>query len=601
MSEKKLKSWVIVPAVIVALGIGIAGGLLIGTRPPGPDETAEGQAAAGQQLYSCGMHPDIIRDEPGNCPICGMKLTPITGVSTEAAKPQGERKVKYWRAPMDPTYISDKPGKSPMGMDLVPVYEDEIAEGAISIDPVTVQNMGLRTALVKKGKLVRTIRTVGHIDYDETKLHIINTKITGWIEKLHVNTTGEVVEKGQPLLEIYSPELVSTQEEYLSALRSYSELKESRYEEARQGALELVNSAKKRLEYWDIDEAQIRSLEKKGEIKKTLTLYSPAAGVVLHKNAVEGAHVKAGSDLFRIADLSTVWVLAQVYESDLPFIELGQHSEINLPYMPGESFQGEVTYIYPYLDKKTRDVQLRLQFPNPGYKLKPEMYANVVIKSELPGERILIPEESVIHSGKREIVFVDMGQGKYAPREITTGASGKGNVVEVIKGLLSGEMIVASGQFMLDSESKTQEAIQKMIKAKMEAPAEAHEHPTAEMKEEEHLRQQEEPVSEVMEEEGHEHVPGEVENLNLTPDKKAHYADEVYTCPMDEHSHVLQVGPGRCPECEMFLVPITETGRAVWTCPMEEHHHILSNRPGECPECGMKLIKLRAREEGGGR
>lgn len=600
MSEKKLKSWVIIPVVIVALGIGIAGGLLIGTRPPGPDETAEGQAAAGQQLYSCGMHPDIIRDEPGNCPICGMKLTFITGVSTEAAKPQGERKVKYWRAPMDPTYISDKPGKSPMGMDLVPVYEDEIAEGAISIDPVTVQNMGLRTALVKTGKLIRTIRTVGHVDYDEENLYTINAKVGGWIEKLHVNATGETVKKGEPLLEIYSPDLVTTQEEYLAALRSYSELKDSPYQDARQGALDLLNSTRKRLQYWDIDEAQIQSLEKSGEIKKTLTLHSPANGVVLHKNAVEGAHVKPGSDLFRIADLSTVWVLAHVYESDLPYIRLGQEAEMDLPYFPGESFAGKVTYIYPYLDQKTRDVKLRLQFPNPGYRLKLEMYANVVIQSELAGERILIPEESVIHSGKREIVFVDMGEGKYAPREITTGPSGEGNVVEVTKGLFPGEMIVASGQFMLDSESKTQEAIQKMIKAKMEAPAEAHEHPTAEMKEEEHLRQQEEPVSEVMEE-GHEHVPGEVENLNLTPDKKAHYADEVYTCPMDEHSHILQVGPGSCPECEMYLVPITQTGRAVYTCPMEEHHHILSDRPGECPECGMKLIKLGAKEEGGGR
>jgi Cu(I)/Ag(I) efflux system membrane fusion protein/cobalt-zinc-cadmium efflux system membrane fusion protein len=436
---------------------------------------------------------------------------------------------------------------------------------------------------------------VGHIDYDEKKLYIVNTKITGWIEKLHVNTTGEVVQKGQPLLEIYSPELVSTQEEYLSALKNYSELKDSPYEEARAGALELLNSTRKRLEYWDINESQIEDLKRNREIKKTLTLHSLADGVVLHKNAVEGAHVKAGSDLFRIADLSTVWVLGHIYEYELPYIKLGQTAMMSLSYLPGERFEGKVIYIYPYLEKKTRDVKIRLEFPNPGYRLKPEMYADVVIESELSGERILIPEEAVIRSGKREIVFVDMGEGKYAPREITAGVSGQGDVVEVKKGLFAGEMIVVSGQFMLDSESKTQEAIQKMIKAKM-AAATLETEPAALTASEtvEESKPDAHTVHETSEEaETHEQAQGEVRNLNLTPDKKAHQADEVYTCPMDEHSHILQVGPGDCPECGMYLVPITETGRDVYTCPMEEHHHILSNVPGGCPECGMQLAPLR--------
>jgi RND family efflux transporter MFP subunit len=582
MSDRKSKSQLIMLVAAVALVLGVGIGLLIGKSPSGP--APESQETAGVQLYSCGMHPDIISDEPGNCPICGMKLTPVKSAVSAAARPEGERKIKYWRAPMDPTYISDKPGKSPMGMDLVPVYEDEIGEGAIGIDPVTVQNMGLRTAPVKTGELTRTVRTVGYVDYDERKLYIVNTKITGWIEKLHVNTTGEVVQKGQPLLEIYSPELVSTQEEYLSALKNYSELKDSPYEEARAGALELLNSTRKRLEYWDIDQNQIERLKRNKEIKKTLTLYSPAKGVVLHKNAVEGAHVNAGSDLFRIADLSTVWVLGHIYEYELPYVKLGQRAEISLSYLPGETFEGKVTYIYPYLDQKTRDVKIRLEFANPGYRLKPEMYADVVIKSKLSGERILIPEEAVIHSGKREIVFMDMGEGKYASREITTGVSGQGDVVEVKKGLLAGEMIVVSGQFLLDSESKTQEAIQKMIKAKMEVSpqTESHEHPAPESEEEP---------------ETHEQDHGEVKNLNLTPEKMAHFADDVYTCPMDEHSHILRVGPGDCPECGMFLVPIAETGRDVYICPMEEHHHILSNGPGDCPECGMKLVRLKSKDE----
>ena len=584
MPEKKSKSLGIVLFMVVALAIGLAGGFLIGKKSAGPKDLAQSGEASAKQLYSCGMHPEIIQEGPGNCPVCGMKLTPIKSASTTSTRPKGERKIKYWRAPMDPTYISDEPGKSPMGMDLVPVYEDEIEEGAITIDPITVQNMGLRTGLVQTGELTRTIRTVGHIDYDEKKLYIINTKITGWIEKLYVNTTGEMVEKGQPLLEIYSPELVSTQEEYLTSLKGYQELKDSPYQEARQGALELLNSTRRRLEYWDIDKDQIENLERNGEIKKTLTLYSPTTGVVLHKNAIEGAYVKVGSDLFRIAGLSTVWVLATIYEYELPYIKLGQKAQMTLAYLPGESFEGKLTYIYPYLEQKTRDVKVRLEFSNPGYRLKPDMYVDVVIESKLSGERVLIPEEAVIRSGKREIVFLDMGEGKYAPREITTGVSSEGNVVEVKKGLLPGEIIVVSGQFMLDSESKTQEAIQKMIKAKMAAS------PQAEM-------QMTSAAQTTEKEEVQKPTGAEVKNLNLTPEKKAHSAEEVYTCPMEEHSHILQVGPGKCPECEMDLVPVTETSRDVYTCPMEEHHHILSNRPGKCPECGMDLIKLESKDQ----
>jgi hypothetical protein len=367
-------------------------------------------------------------------------------------------------------------------------------------------------------------------------------------------------------------------------LKSYQELKDSPYEEARKGALELLNSTRKRLEYWDIKKEQIENLERNGEIKKTLTLYSPARGVVLHKNAIEGAYVKAGSDLFRIADISTIWLLAHIYEYELPYVRLGQKAQISLPYLPGEFFEGKLTYIYPYLDQKTRDVKVRLEFPNPGFRLKPEMYANVMIESKLAGERILIPEEAVSRSGKREIVFVDMSEGKYAPREITAGVSGEKGVVEVKSGLLPGEIIVVSGQFMLDSESKTQEAIQKMIKAKMVLSPQPEAHV--------------QPVSETTKEtESLERLHGEVENLNLTPEKKANFAEKVYTCPMVEHSHILQVGPGQCPECGMDLVPITETGRDVYTCPMEEHHHILSDVPGKCPDCGMNLTKLESEDQ----
>ena len=227
---------------------------------------------------------------------------------------------------------------------------------------------------------------------------------------------------------------------------------------------------------------------------------------------------------------------------------------------------------------------MRLEFSNSDLKLKPEMYADVVIESDLPGTRVLVPEEAVIHSGKREIVFVDLGEGKFAPREIVTGVSGEGNVVEVKEGLMPGETIVASGQFMLDSESKTQEAIQKMIQS--QSPASSA--PQAQVP----------PAPDsATRAEAQEAAATAVKNLNLTPDKKADFADQVYTCPMPEHSYVLQVGPGTCPECGMDLVPITRTGRTVYTCPMPEHHHILSDQPGECPECGMKLVPLKSKSE----
>jgi Cu(I)/Ag(I) efflux system membrane fusion protein len=422
------------------------------------------------------------------------------------------------------------------------------------------------------------------VTYDERKLYAINTKIDGWIDKLYVNETGQEVEEGQPLLEIYSPDLVSTQEEYLSAAKNYQSLKDSPYPDVRQGALELLNATRRRLQYWGIDEGQIRNLESGSGMKKNLVLNSPARGVVVRKDAVEGSYVKAGSDLFGIADLSTVWIQAAVYEYELPYLKLGQTARVSLPYLPGESFQGKVTYVYPYLDAKARDVKVRLEFPNPDLKLKPEMYADVVIESELPGDRVLVPEEAVIRSGKREIVFVDLGDGKFAPREIVTGASGEGDVVEVKKGLLPGETVVASGQFMLDSESKTQEAIQKMIQTQSPASsAPQTEAPSAS----DSAKQTEAPEAEA----------AAVKNLNLTPDKKADFADQVYTCPMPEHSYVLQVGPGSCPECGMDLVPVPQTGRTVYTCPMPEHHHILSDRPGECPECGMKLVPLKSKSE----
>src|SRR5574341_740718 len=567
MNSTKLK--ITIFGIILALIIGL-GGYLIGKKSE-PKMSQTEEATDKHQLYSCGMHPQIIQEGPGNCPICGMKLTPLR--SAAVTKPAGERKIKYWKSSMDPTFVSDKPGKDQMGMDLVPVYEDEVQEGAISIDPVTIQNMGLKTALARKQKLTRTIRTVGHIDYNEELLYTINTKISGWIDKLYVDKTGELVKKGQPLLEIYAPELVSTQEEYLIALKNFQNLQSSSFPEAKKGAEQLLKSTKRRLLNWDISEEQIDRLEKTGEVKKNLVLYAPANGVVTEKMVTDGAYVEAGMNLFKIADLSTVWVLAHIYEYELPYIKIGQKASIESPYFPGEEIEGKVTYIYPYLNETARDVQIRIEVPNPRLKLKAEMYANVIIASELSGARVVIPEEAVIRSGKREIVFLDLGEGKFLPREVVTGVSGEGHVIEIKQGLMPGDRIVVSAQFMLDSESKTQEAIKKMLEMKQVGSNSTH--PVEGKKKKKEMK------------ENHQHS-----NLNLTPDKKANSAEEVYTCPMAEHSHVLQVGPGDCPECGMKLVQSTQTGRKVYSCPMEEHRFVLNDKRGRCPKCEMELVPL---------
>ncbi len=435
----------------------------------GVAEQTAGQSGEGEtQLWTCGMHPEVILDQPGQCPKCGMNLVPVKKKETaeKKAKPKGERKILYWQAPMDPTEIYDHPGKSKMGMDLIPVYEDQAglgAGGAITIDPATVQNMGVRMTTVKKQDFSRVIRTVGIIKYNEERLYTINTKISGWIERLYVDYTGKLVRRGDPLLEIYSPDLVTTQEEYLLAVQNLKAVQKASFTSIREGAESLLRSTRKRLSYWDIPESEIKRLEETGKVRKTLQLHSPFSGVVIHKNAVEGAFVKEGSNLYQLADLSTVWVLASIYDNELPWITEGQPAEMELSYLPGKRFRGKINYIYPYLNEKARDVQVRLEFSNPNLELKPGMYANVFLSGKTIHDALVIPTEAVIRSGKRNLVFVVREKGKFEPRQIRIGEEDDRGNVRVISGLLEGETIVTSAQFMLDSESRLQEAIQKML------------------------------------------------------------------------------------------------------------------------------------------
>ncbi|MCG6919396.1 MAG: efflux RND transporter periplasmic adaptor subunit [Deltaproteobacteria bacterium] len=392
------------------------------------------------------------------------------GLEAGMIDPKTGKKVKYWVAPMDPTYVRKEPGKSPMGMDLVPVYEEEGGEkeptSTIRIDPVTVQNMGVRTALVQKKPLVKYIRTYGNIRTDETKLYEINTKFAGWIEKLYVEFEGEVVKKGQPLFDVYSPELVTAQEEYLLALRQYENLSSSAYPSIREGAQRLLQASRTRLLYWDITDKQIGEIERTGKTRKTVTIHSPASGVVVIRKATEGRFFKPGKRMYKIADLSTVWVDVEIYEYDLPWIHQGMPAEMELPYSPGKSFHGKVLYIYPYLNPQTRTATARLEFPNPDYELKLDMYANVYLKSTVAAESLVIPQESVIRSGVRNVVFISLGNGRFQPRDVQLGLEGNNDEYQVLEGLSEGEEIVTSAQFMLDSESRLREAIEKMLEVK---------------------------------------------------------------------------------------------------------------------------------------
>jgi Cu(I)/Ag(I) efflux system membrane fusion protein len=332
----------------------------------------------------------------------------------------------------------------------------EVASGTVQISPERQQLIGVKTGTVEMKPLEKIIRTVGRIDYDEKRLATISPKIGGWIEDLYVDFTGRFVQQGEPLLTIYSPELVSTQEEYLLALRAKKDLIKSPFTEVAESGNSLAESARRRLKLWDITEEQIKALEESGQPRKTLTLYSPFSGIVLEKAAYKGMNLMPGMALYKLADLSVVWLYADIYEYELPFIRLGQQATIQLSYLPGEAFTGKAIYVYPALDPNTRTAKVRFEFPNPHGKLKPEMYANVEIKVHL-GSKLAVPEGAIIDTGLRQMAIIDKGSGYFEPREVKVGAK-VDNYYEVIKGLKAGERVVTSANFLIDSESKFKEA-----------------------------------------------------------------------------------------------------------------------------------------------
>ena len=463
-------------AVVLVLLVGLIAGCV--TEQPAP-------TAATDQLWTCGMDPQVIEDTPGSCPICGMDLVPLKH------DPQPAPEASPAHAGHD------------HGMDLgdapLPVGKP------VLVDPVVVQNMGVRTAIVERGPIFRHVRSIGEIEVAEDAISVVNLRYSGWIERILVDETGVEVRKGQTLFEIYSPELVAAQDEYLLALRTAGP------DDVR------ASSARTRLTLWGVPASAIDALVARGEASRTLAVKAPRAGYVLHKSVVEGARVVAGQDLYRIGNLQTIWVRTEVYEFDAPWIEVGQRALMELSFARGEPIEGTVGYVYPTLNPESRTLSVRIEFPNPGLALRPGMFATVLIETQRHDDVVRVPTEAIIHSGQRQIVFVVQDYGRYQPRDVRTGLYGDRRLTEVLSGLDAGDEVVVSGQFLLDSESQLNEALDKLLADRLQKRSGESVDPHA----------------------GHDH-----EQTGL------------FTCPM--HPDFVTEDPdATCPQCGMDLVPVT--------------------------------------------
>ena len=513
MTRFKIPPGIFIAAVVlVAAAAGVAA-IRSGRLPWGQ------QREAG--VYYCPMHPSYTSDRPGSCPICNMQLVkreaepaaapaaapaqpakstgdvchlhncpmahtgqpcpmlvvskpgeevvcPICGKHVAEAEEPPEHAVLYWTDPMMPGYRSDKPGTSPMGMELIPVYAEAgltggppAAEGytPILVSPQKQQLIGVKTARAQRQSLTKTIRTVGRVTVDETRIVRVNPKVEGWVEEVFAKYAGDAVTNGQPLFSFYSPDFVQTQEEYLAARRTLDGLAPNAGPELLATALSNVAAARQRLLWWDVTEEQVQQLEQRGMPSKTLTLTSPIDGVVLAKEVFPGQFMERGAKFYELADLSTVWVDADLYESDPSLVGIGQEVAI----LPAEGqelpeLRGKVVYVSPVVNPQTRTATARVELANPGNVLKPGRFVTAQLTVEL-GQRLVIPAEAVLSTGTRHVVFVDKGQGLFEPRDVTVGAKSEGRV-EVVSGVADGDAIVVSSQFLIDSESRLKAALE---------------------------------------------------------------------------------------------------------------------------------------------
>ncbi len=454
----------LVVAILVALSVGGVGGYWFASQSAPDAAHIAGDAAQNRKplFYRNPMNPAITSPVPAQDEM-GMDYIPVYA---DKNKPK-ERKALFYRNPMNPAITSPVPAQDEMGMDYIPVYADNDSDsdapaGTVRIDPVTVQNIGVRTAVAEQRTLSRHIRAVGRVAYNEERLSRLHPKTEGWIKELRIDKTGSPVKKDDILLSIYAPQLVASQEEYLLAMKNRRILGDSPFDDIRQGAIDLERTARERLELLDVAEHQIRELESTHEIKKYLHIHSPFNGIAMKVGVREGQYVTPKTELYMLADLSKVWVYVDVYEYELPWVTVGDQVEMELTGVPGKTFTGRLAYIYPYAEARTRTVRVRLVFDNKERLLKPDMFADISIAASRQIDAVVVPAEAVVRSGIREQVFVVRGAGKFEPREIKLGITTSG-VTQVLSGLEVGEEVVTSAQFLIDSESKLREATAKMM------------------------------------------------------------------------------------------------------------------------------------------
>ncbi len=508
--------------VLAAVGCG-------GAEPGAASQGEDAHLHDEDDLYTCGMHPQIVQKGPGQCPICGMDLTP---------KRTGED-----------------------------------GEGVVRIDPATIQNMGVRTAIVQRTELEKRVRTTGRFEANESGRSIVAPKVGGWVERLHVSYEGARVRRGQALMEIYSPELVSTQEEFLLAIRHAERVTGT---SAQADARRLVEAARRRLSYWDLTEQQIETLVRNGTPTRTVTLFSPASGTVVNKMVTEGRQIMPGEAVFELADLSRIWLMADVFEQDLAWVQVGTSARIELPYEPGRTYDGRVEYVYDTLDPQTRSARARISLANPGLTLKPGMYATITLVGSKAAESAVVPSEALVRSGERNLVLLAMGDGRFRPQEVRIGLETTEGIVQVLEGLQGGEEIVTSAQFLIDSEARLQSAVAAMGGGHIHGqttsagdrgreidvsgvdgdgdghvyqcdsdPAVLHDVPSPTGCEGAVKRVTIGAAHTALHKAGHRNVPVRLNGVDENGD------GTVYQCPMDWA--VLHDTPGRCEVCGMFL------------------------------------------------
>ena len=395
--------------------------------------------------------------------------TPQPAMQKPAA---AERKPLFYRNPMNPAITSPVPAKDGMGMAYIPVYADDgkgLAPGTVSIDPTVVQDIGVRTAMARYKTISRHIMTGGRNVYAEQNIFRLHPKVKGWIDKLFVADTGTKVHVNTMLLALYSPELVTSEQEYLLALQNADTLKASPFPDVRQGAMDLARSSRQRLELLDVPAHQMRALYQKRKVIKNLHIHSPFNGVVVHIGVRKGQYVTPQTEIYRIVDLSRVWVYADIYQYELPWVRTGDAVSMRLAALPGHVFRGHVDFIYPYLDGKTRTNKVRIAFDNPKGLLKPEMFTKVDVHASRRLKALVIPTMAVIRTGRAPTAFVETAPGRFPPRIVRLGVS-DGPDTEVLAGVKAGEKVVTSAQFLIDSESSLREAAAKMIAPKKPKP-----------------------------------------------------------------------------------------------------------------------------------